>query len=144
MAVCGVARSVECRKGTLGERLLMAAHRPSASGSRLPCCAKMQLATGASSSHVVRDAMLIISGCRVRLTGSPTTRVMKLVGTADLKSAAIQNACRFDSGLRHQRRPVASSDVDSRRTQIFLNFASIRAWQERNENPPARVPSENR
>jgi hypothetical protein len=44
----------------------------------------------------------------------------------------------------HQRRPVDSSNVDSTLTQIFLNVASIRAWQEPSENPPARVPSENR
>ena len=31
----------------------------------------------------------------------------------------------------------ASSGVDSRLTHIFLNFASIRAWQEQNEKPRA-------
>jgi hypothetical protein len=31
----------------------------------------------------------------------------------------------------------ASSGVDSRLAHIFLNFASIRAWQKQNEKPPA-------
>ena len=53
------------------------------------------------------------------------------------------NACRLVSGFGING-DSSSSGVDSRMTQIFLNFAQVHVWQEQNEKPPARVSTENR
>src|SRR5471032_173846 len=89
------------------EWLKVAVHCPSASGGRVRCCAKMRLATGPLPQTQLETRGLVIRGHRVRFTGDPPARVMKMVDTGDLISAADSNACRFDSDLVHQGRQRA-------------------------------------
>ena len=74
----------ECRIEPARERLFKAAHCPSASGGRVPCCAKMRLATGPLPQTWLETRGLLIHGDRVRFTRGPPARVMKTVDTGNL------------------------------------------------------------
>lgn len=67
------------------EWLKVAAHCPSASGGRVPCCAKMRLATGPLPQTWLETRGLLIHRYRVRFTRGPPARVMKMVDTGDLQ-----------------------------------------------------------